>query len=491
MLTLSQHLSDLPFIVVQAIAQKQGLLIESGHKADYVKAIVQAAQDVEHRAWVWNMLSAEAQAALMSLVAAQNKIPVASFQRQFGEIQRLGPGRLEREKPWRHPANAAEELWYAGFLARSFIETEEGLVEVCSIPRDLLPLPEPPPPPANFQFSQMPAPASTPPAVRDASDMLLDDLATLLIYARENRVWLNAAGMWRARDLAALQPQLRHQAGQADDTYTDLLLHCARTQKLLQRKRRQEQLQRDQLEQWLKSTRAQQAFANYCAWRDSPHWDDLCRTPGLHCDEGNWRHDPLLARQAILDILQQEQPWQWRRLDDFIAAVREQRPDFQRPDGNYHTWYIRDENGDYLKGFESWDQVEGRVIAYFWHQPLFYFGVIAWDETNTLWALTDRGVAYVQNTSLTRAEDPAPFLITHDFHIILPEGTPLIERFRVARFCLWEASTPQYRYRITQRRLRQAAKQGIRPQQIVRYLQHMSHEQVPDQVIEALTKFRP
>lgn len=491
MLTLSQHLSDLPFVVVQAIAQKQGLLVESSRKADYVNAIVKAAEDTEHRTWVWNMFSAEARTALMRLASAQNKIPIASFQRQFGEIRRLGPGRLEKEQPWRHPATAAEELWYAGFLARAFVESEEGVVEVCSIPTDLLPLPAPPPPPDRFQFAQMPAPAPTPAAVRDAGDMLLDDLATLLIYVREHRVWLSKTGHWRAKDLEALRPQWRHQPGGAADSYIDLLLHCARAQKLTQTARRQEQLQRERLQVWLQGSRAQQAFATYCAWRDSPHWDDLCRTPGLHCEEGNWRHDPLFTRQAILDILQEERPWQWRRLDDFIEAIHTQMPDFQRPDGNYHTWYIRDEEGKYLKGFERWEQVEGRVLAYLWKQPLFYFGLIAWDKEMTLWALTDRGTAYVRNQPLPTLQEPSPLQVTNDFRVILPEGTPLIERFRVTRFCLWEASTPQYRYRITQSSLRRAARQGIRPSQVVHYLIRTSQEQVPERVVEALTKFRP
>ena len=32
----------------------------------------------------------------------------------------MGPGKMEREEPWLDPANAAESLWYRGFLFRGF-----------------------------------------------------------------------------------------------------------------------------------------------------------------------------------------------------------------------------------------------------------------------------------------------------------------------------------------------------------------------------------
>ncbi|NIO71720.1 MAG: hypothetical protein GTN71_22490, partial [Anaerolineae bacterium] len=51
--------------------------------------------------------------------------------------------------------------------------------------------------------------------------------------------------------------------------------------------------------------------------------------------------------------------------------IKESDPDFQRPDGDYSSWYIRQaDTGRYLSGFESWDQVEGALIAYLIAQPL-------------------------------------------------------------------------------------------------------------------------
>ena len=64
-----------------------------------------------------------------------------------------------------------------------------------------------------------------------------------------------------------------------------------------------------------------------------------------------------------------------------MAAVKAADPDFQRPDGDYGSWYIRDAAGDaYLSGFESWDRVEGVLIADLLAGPLHWLGVVDWDR---------------------------------------------------------------------------------------------------------------
>ncbi len=45
-------------------------------------------------------LPTQAQTALETLLGAGGKMPVAGFERRFGVIRAMGPGRLERERPW-------------------------------------------------------------------------------------------------------------------------------------------------------------------------------------------------------------------------------------------------------------------------------------------------------------------------------------------------------------------------------------------------------
>jgi len=47
-------------------------------------------------------------------------------------------------------------------------------------------------------------------------------------------------------------------------------------------------------------------------------------------------------------------------LNAFIQAIKQTQPDFQRPAGDYDSWYLYDINAQtYLRGFEYWDQVDG------------------------------------------------------------------------------------------------------------------------------------
>ncbi len=45
---------------------------------------------------------------------------------------------------------------------------------------------------------------------------------------------------------------------------------------------------------FLEKNRNEQRAMLFAAWRDSPDWNDLCRTPELECREtGAWENDPL------------------------------------------------------------------------------------------------------------------------------------------------------------------------------------------------------
>ncbi len=119
------------------------------------------------------------------------------------------------------------------------------------------------------------------------------------------------------------------------------------------------------------------------AWRESTDagsasgWNDLRRIPALQA-EGTWRNDPLAARRAILDMLRQLKPGSWHSVDDLIGWIKASNPDFQRPDGSYTGWYLKEvETERYLSGFETWDAVEGRLIRFVVTGPLFWLGAVA------------------------------------------------------------------------------------------------------------------
>jgi hypothetical protein len=104
-------------------------------------------------------------------------------------------------------------------------------------------------------------------------------------------------------------------------------------------------------------------------------------------------------------------------------------------------------------------------------------------------SLSQWGARWLGHDSAQPDERPhRSFAVHEDFTVVLPEGTSLLDRFRVERFAQWQASQPQFVYRITQRGLLRAAEEGITPRQVLAFLQRCTR-QLPAKVTAALERF--
>ena len=80
------------------------------------------------------------------------------------------------------------------------------------------------------------------------------------------------------------------------------------------------------------------------AWLDSSLFNDLRLVPTLKV-EGEWQNDPRHARQSVIDFIltvstpddRGERPF-WS-LSAFVQSIRQHNPDFQRPAGDYDSWF--------------------------------------------------------------------------------------------------------------------------------------------------------
>ncbi|MCO6451360.1 MAG: hypothetical protein J5I90_11285 [Caldilineales bacterium] len=493
MKNLLQHLGELDLIVLQALAQMHGLEALSGDQATAASELVAAMQKPEHVAAIWEGLDVYSQAAMRSLLAADNRMPVPAFERRYGQIRRFGPGRLSQERPWANPANVAERLWYQGLIARSFLDTKDGLVECVHVPRDLVDLL---PIGASDPLILRPRPCPEPALARSAGQAVLDDLVTLLIHVHGHRVWLSDHGNWRAQDFSQLAAQWLVPPDDLEQPLAPgsrlaLVFRCAHELDFFEINGRRLRLKGAQAWSWLQRRRAEQMRDIVQAWRNCVDWDDLCLTPGLQCEAGNWRHDNLQVREAALALLGHAQAGEWYDWQVFIELVHANHPDFLRSDGNYHTWYIRNNDGDYLKGFEHWHAVEARFLHYLWSGPLHWLGVIDWDENGECWRLSQPGASVLGRAADDDVGDPVRLIVTDDFRVLIPTGARPSDRFQAARFSEWEASWPGYRYRISQRMLRKAGRAGISPAQVLDFLDRASGGRIPANVSKALAAFKP
>lgn len=430
-------------------------------------------------------LPADAQAALDALLAADGQVPWASFARRWGGVRAMGPGRMARERPWEAPASPAEALWYRGLLFRAFVEGPTGLIEVALIPSELRErLPAPPAPSFDLR------PVEPPPAVLPAGDTLLDDACTLLAYLQNHPVRPSAKGDWPARDEARLAGQLR-------DPHPDrlaLLRHLVERLGWLRADRSGCLRPRPEpVAAWLQAPAAEQRAALARAWLDSPAWNDLWHVPTLQPDRtGSWRNEPVIARRAIVHHLSACRSGEWYSLAGFAARIRESDPDFQRPDGDYANWYIRDAaSGEFLKGFESWDAVEGALIRYLLTGPLAWLGLVDLGAEGqpgfwraSAFRLSAAGTAFLGLGEAT-PETPPPLTVRPDGTVLAPAARRY-ERFQLSRIADWERTGDPYIYRLTPASLERGRQQKIAPERVVAFLEQAAGAPLPRALATAL-----
>ena len=112
------------------------------------------------------------------------------------------------------------------------------------------------------------------------------------------------------------------------------------------------------------------------AWQESEMFNELRLMPGIIC-EGEWKNQPLVTRKFLLNFLDAIPQNKWWNLNAFVNDIKENYPDFQRPAGDYDSWVMkREADGQYLRSFESWDEVDGAVIQFFITDILYWLGLV-------------------------------------------------------------------------------------------------------------------
>lgn len=517
MRTLRQCLQDYPQPLLAGIAESRHIALRHEGQPEAVEQLAAALVDALSVASAVASCSAAARTALRELSARGGRLLAPAFERNYGTIRHFGPRRLAEESPWREVCSAAEELWYRALIARGFGPTEEGVAEFVFVPSDVLP--HLPVEPRGGPSAEL-VPTADPKRTDSANDDLLEDACTLLSFLDQERAAVDQRGRWRTQSLRRLNERLlRPVAVQDFDLSASgeplaLLLHLANDLGWAELRKGRLQLAVGPAKRWLQRSRAEQRNALWGAWRDSVLWDDVCRVPKLRC-EGTWQHDPLLARQRVLTHLAKCEVSTWYDLADFTAFVKQIDPDFQRPSGRYDTWYIKHlPTGRYLTGFGDWEHVEGALIAYILAGPSHWLGgvdlgisassgdvssleassALASSDTdgtanNTMFRISSAGGALLGSSAWDPPDPSAPTIrILPDFTVRVPPGFPCLDRFRLARFTTWQASSPSFQYRITQRALRRAQAAGIDARRVLDFL-HRVADGVPPNVARALQKW--
>lgn len=479
--------------LLPALAQLWGVNITNLDGQEMVNHLAAAMLETDRASRIWDLLSEGERGALQLLVASGRRMTMAQFERVYGKIRKMGRAQFERDRPHRQPATVAEGLFYRGLVGEGFEQSKTGLRAIVYIPDDLaavLPLHKTSyahlkAEPGNFMPAQ---PRALSPIDEDeiedfrhADTSIVDDMTTLLAYVR-----VHTAGVEGETFLPVDSEKILPHLLIKDETRLAFLLQAGVSAELMQVQEGRVYAGKTKLQPWLSAQRATQMKELAEAWRSSNLYAELWHISGLYPEAG-WTYNAAAAREAFLGLLKQYTPVAgWWSLDEFIELVKAVDPDFQRPGGNYDSWYIRNDEGEYLRGFASWDAVEGALLEFYLHGPLHWLGLA--DVADDAVRLTAYGRAFLGQAAWTNPNiKPETVVVEADGTLIASRKVPTIDRFQLARFTTWQVSETPYLYKLDAGGLQQAAAQGITPAHIGAFLKRqLDNKPIPSRIAALL-----
>ena len=470
---LNQTLRSTDLDFLQRIARTWKLDLAAKSFSAAVKEIASLMQQEALLQETLENLPAEAQTAWGSLLSHQGRESWAIFTREFGELRTFGLARRARENPDLKPVSPVEVLWYRGLIGRVFLNLSGEPQEYVYIPDEFLTLLHAGNPEAAL-LSPRPA-AEAERKIQDlATDAILDDATELLAALRMNRplenTHLPSSGTYRQFLFAILSQTGLIASGQLPEP--------------------------NKVKEFLSATRGEALLTLFQTWLQSKLMNDLCMLPGLVCD-GNWTNDPLLPRNLLMGILTHLDPTIWWSIPSLLSQLKAQSPDFQRPAGDYDSWFIRDEKTQaHLRGFENWEKVEGALIRYLIGGPFHWLGVvdIARAEKNSpplSFRISASGRLLLKGQPpVSNDNENGVVTVSSDGTLLVTREVPRALRYQLARFCEpVTGSKSENKYRISTESLRQASDQGLRPTQLSQLLQQSKVKNLPQTIIDALDRW--
>ncbi len=464
---------------LRIVARLWGIELAASDTDTALRELAAALLDPKLITEIVDSLPADSRSALEALAKADGKLSWAVFARRFGEIREAGPGRRDREQTYLSPVSAAEVLFYRALLARAFFDMPAGAQEFAYIPDDFIPLihhkgheehkaekdktllsfvplvikqgDEPLGRPALPKERESPLPAS---------DHFLDDATTLLAALRmilpppETSIPVRVVTEFlsAARIIVGGKPQIEP---------VRLFLEAPRKKAL-------------------------EKLVN--AWLESETFNELRQVPGLVC-EGEWSNQPLVTREFLLNLLGVVPENIWWSLPAFIRAIKEKYPDFQRPAGDYDSWFIkRESDGIYMRGFGAWDDVDGALIRYLITGPCYWLGQVelATPAGNEIVS----AFRVVSDTRRSTFNEMGRLHVSSQGKITVPRFLPRAARYQIARYCEWdEEKEDEYRYRVTTGSLKKAGEQGLKVSQLLSLLAKNAAAEIPPAFVKALKRW--
>lgn len=452
---------------LRIIAGFWGIELESTDLDSALEELTASLLDLEAVTETIDILPAEARSALTALVESNGKMEWVAFARKYGEIREMGEGRRDRERPHLKPTSTSEILFYRGFLAKAFFDSGKGAQEFAYIPEDLLEIigeagaQRVAPLQKNEPWGRPATPVEKAHEI-PATDHILDDATTYLAALRLN-LEPNSLLLERQEQASALQTLL---------TTASLLKNNIP--------------QTEAVKKFLEASRREALDMLFKAWLNSQTFDELRLIPSLIC-EGEWKNQPLITREFLMDLINSIPQNKWWSLPAFLRTIKEKSPDFQRPAGDYDSWFIkRASDGQFLRGFAYWDSVDGALVKYF-VQALHWLGVVdlaSPEEGKEVTAFR------IVDSKVERLKVEGKIVASSSGKITISRYFSRAARYQISRFCEWGGEkNDEYTYSVSAQSLRRAGGQGLKAEQLLAMLVKHTNGSVPPALVKALKRW--
>jgi len=482
---------------IKIIADLWGLELNSDDVDSAAQELCASLLDLETVTETIDILTAEALAAITALVESGGKMEWGIFARKYGEIREMGTGKRDRERPHLKPTSTAELLFYRGLLAKAFFDSNKGAQEFAYIPDDLFEI-------IKHKGNVLTRSMSKQADVHRGKEEPLGRLATKLEKAFEiltsDRIIDDATTLLAALRLGKSDWQHLHwRAAQVSDLRLTALLTTAGLIK-------KGAPQTEKVKSFLEASRADALKLLIEAWQQSQIFDELRLLPGIIC-EGEWKNQPLVTRGFLLNLINSIPQNKWWSLPAFLRAIKEKFPDFQRPAGDYDSWFIkRESDGQYLRGFAYWDSVDGALIKYF-IQTLHWLGMVdlaspeegkeatafrvkSKVESDALTVRLSLTASKGQKLDLRPSTFDGKIVISSNGKISVFRYFSRAVRYQISRFCEWgDEYADEYKYQVTAQSLIHAKEQGLKAEQLLSLLVKYTNSNVPPALVKALKRW--
>ncbi|HEY69616.1 MAG TPA: hypothetical protein G4O08_03430, partial [Anaerolineae bacterium] len=172
MQALLQTLQDHDLGHLRIVAELWGFEPPSGNALQAAEKLAQWMLDPLAVSEIYQGLPSAGADLLDLLILRGGRVSLGDLMRRSGPLRRMGPGKRDREKPWRNPVSPLEMLWYRGLISTAFADTATGPKEFAFIPSDLIPLL---PSPTEAETTICTPAVEAPTVERLASEDVLDD----------------------------------------------------------------------------------------------------------------------------------------------------------------------------------------------------------------------------------------------------------------------------------------------------------------------------